>query len=117
LGSVIPGVGTAVGAGVGAGVGAIVGIGKALFSYNAMKKQEGEDRRVEAANLALLGEAKAERRENTAWERHFRERSRKDQLELNKYNKVMNFMDGLNNQFRLKPQIGTNLVNMWNARR
>jgi len=110
-------VGGPVGAGIGAGVGAVFSITKALMTYNAMKKQEAENKRVEAANLDLLKDEKTERRKQTAWERYWAERKFKDQEALNKYSKVLNFMTGFRNQLDKKPQLGANLVNMWNARR
>jgi len=101
----------------GAAVGAISDIIKGLFTYYGMKKQIAENRRVEKINLAQYSEQRDEAKKANAWDRHWKERQYKDQKELEKYTKVMNFMGTLKQQLAQKPQLGTNLVNMWNARR
>jgi len=119
------GTGASAGAMIGGPVGGIVGgvagagfgIINALFTYRGKKQQEAENKRVEAANLALLGEAKTERREQTAWERYWKEKQEKDRDELDKYNKAMNFMNALNGQLARRPELGINQINAWNARR
>jgi len=101
----------------GAAIGAIKSTIGALFTYYGMKKQISENRRVESMNLSMRAEDKEEGRRMTAWEKNWKERQYKDQKELEKYTKVMNFMSNLNQQLAQKPQLGANLMNMWNARR
>jgi len=118
-GGVVSGTGTGFMAGgpVGAGVGLASGIIKSLFDYYGMKRQEKENQRVEKINLALASQDREDRLKAQRWQQQYQEQQLKDQEEMSKYNKVTNFVTGFQNQLDRKPQLATNIINMWNARR
>lgn len=108
------------GAAVGAGVGLVSDVIGMVVNWNAMKRQEAENKRVERLNLNLRDQDIARDERHRGQDLGFRQ----DELNLDKekfayqkqldtYKKLQQMLDGIAGQMNRNPQFGAALQSMW----
>jgi len=94
-------------------IGAAATIADLIMSYNAAKKQEKENFRVERLNRSLLEDEKRYNREVDAYNRQEAEEEKKYQRKIAKYNQYTNFLNSFANMLNQKPKTARAMIDMW----